>query len=394
VGQYNQNDTTETRFGSIAELTNLTAVLVRSNLVPVVDVVMNHMRQPPNEGGKQFTNYPHGIFFKTTNDFHATPLGHNDTLAPYHQTTDFGSDYYDIAHLSANMRSGLKRWGAWLVTNAVYGGFRFDLTQKIEPWYVYEWLSFPEQRGRFGSAEYWRLAGVRELQEWSSLIGGKAAIWDWKCRDLLYEMCYTNAYNFDISQLTNTLVWQSPHQALAHTENHDTYCPGKLGEPEITRRGIVRQKQLAYSFTVFGEAMPTVYWLDYYDTPYHNGTTNPTQVHLGYSGTPLKPEIDRLMWIRRQYLAVSQSYLVTNPALKADLFISLRDGGGTKSGGLLALNDSESTALQEQVQPPWISAVLEDKIPLTGGASVTTDVNGVVWIGATQRSCRIFVPVN
>ncbi|MCZ7592741.1 MAG: hypothetical protein M5U15_11620 [Kiritimatiellae bacterium] len=394
LGQYYQNDTTETRFGSRSELTNLTAMLVRSNLVPVVDVVMNHMRQPPGDGGKQFTNYPHGVFFKTTNDFHATPLGHNDTLAPYHQTTEFGSDYYDIAHLTTNMRSGLKRWGAWLVTNAFYGGFRFDLAQKIEPWYVYEWLSFPQQRGRFASAEYWRLSGVRELQEWHSLIGGKAAIWDWKCRDLLYEMCYTNAYNFDISQLTNTLVWQSPHQALAHTENHDTYCPDKRSEPEITRRGIVRQKQLAYAFTIFGEAMPTVYWLDYYDTPYHSGITNLGQVQFGYSGTPLKPEIDRLIWIRRQYLAGSQSYLVTNPALKADLFISLRDGVGTKSGGLLVLNDSESSTLQEQVQTPWIGTVLEDKVPLSGGTSVTTDVNGVVWVGATQRSYRVFVPVN
>ena len=395
LGQYDQPPRgVETRFGSRSELTNLTATLTRSNLLPVVDVVMNHMRQPQGQDVKQFTNYPHGLFFKTPTDFHATPVGHNDTLAPYHQTTDFGSDYYDIAHLTTNMRSGLKRWGAWLVTNAFYGGFRFDLTQKIEPWYVYEWLSFPQQRGRFASAEYWRLSGVRELQEWSSLIGGKASIWDWKCRDLLYEMCYTNAYNFDVSQLTNTLVWQSPHQALAHTENHDTYCPGKLSEPEITRRGIVRQKQLAYSFTIFSEAMPTVYWLDYYDTPYHNGTTNPTQVHLGYSGTPLKPEIDRLMWIRRQYLAGSQSYLVTNPALKADLFISLRDGGGSKSGGILVLNDSESTTLQEQVQTPWISTVLEDKVPPSGGSSVTTDVNGVVWIGATQRSYRVFIPVN
>lgn len=60
--------------------------------------------QLPSDGGKQFTNYPYGIFFKTTNDFHATPLGHNDTLAPYHQTTDFGSDYYVIAHLIGNAR--------------------------------------------------------------------------------------------------------------------------------------------------------------------------------------------------------------------------------------------------------------------------------------------------
>lgn len=394
LGQYDQRDTTETRFGSRSELTNLTATLTRSNLLPVVDVVMNHMRQAPGQGLKQFTNYPHGIFFKTANDFHATPLGHNDTLAPYHQTTEFGSDFYDIAHLTTNMRSGLKRWGAWLVTNAFYGGFRFDLTQKVEPWYVYEWLSYPQMRGRFASAEYWRLAGVRELQEWHSLIGGKAAIWDWKCRDLLYEMCYTNAYNFDISQLTNTLVWQSPNRALALTENHDTYCPDKYSEPEITRRGIIRQKELPYSFTLFSAALPSVYWLDYYDTPYHDGRVGDTNVFLGYSGAPLKPAIDRLIWIRTNLLAGGQSYLVTNNAIKADLFIGLREGAAPKTGGILLLNDSESSTLGQFTVTPWPNAVLRDWVPISSPTIVTTDPTGGVYLEVTARGYRIFAPTN
>lgn len=389
VGEYDQPPRgVETRFGSKSDLTNLLASLISAGIEPVADIVMNHMRQ--QSGSKTFT-YPHGIFQKSTNDFHPSLEGHNDQLEPYHKTTEFGSDYFDCAQLSTNMRSGLKRWGSWLVTNISYRGFRFDLTQRIEPWYIYEWLSYPTMNGRFACLEYWRLASGMEMQEWLDLTGRKAAIWDWRLRDYLYEMNYTNAYNFDISLLTNTLLWLAPRFTITYPENHDTFCPAKTGEPQITRRGIIRDKELAYSFSLFCDGLPSVYWHDYYDSPYHNGQTS--SIWLGYSGSPLKPTIDRLVKIRKTFLAGSTSYIVTNVSLKNDLFIASREGNGIKPGGILVLNDGSST-LGEWVQTRWTNEVIVDWIPVTGGTIATTDASGSVWLEATSRSVRIFAPTN
>lgn len=127
---------------------------------------------------------------------------------------------------------------------------------------------------------------------------------------------------------------------------------------------------------------------------YHNGNNILGQVQFGYSGAPLKPEIDRLTWIRRQYLAGSQSYLVTNPTLKADLFISLRDGGGTKPGSILVINDHASSALGVQVQTIYPDTVLRDWVLTNAYHSVTTDVNGVVTLEATSRSYRVYSVTN
>ena len=389
LGEYDQSPRgVGTRFGSKAQLTNLIHAFIATNIEPVADIVMNHMRQVTLS--KAFT-YPHGVFQKTTNDFHPSSSGHNDELESYHKTSDFGSDYFDVCQLSTNMRSGLKRWGSWLVTNASFQAFRFDLTQKIEPWYIYEWLNYPTLRDRFACVEYWRLASGIEMKEWVDLIGRKAAVWDWRLRDYLYEMNYTNAYNFDVSQLTNTILWIAPHFTVTYPENHDTFCPAKKDEAEITRRGIIRNKELAYAFCMFSEGLPSVYWHDYYDSPYHNGQT--TSIWLGYSGSPLKPTIDRLIKIRKTFLAGPTTYLVTNAALKTDLFIVERSGSATKSGGILVLNDGGST-LGQWVLTQWTNEVMQDWVPVSGGTIVTSDASGGVWLEATSRSVRIYAPTN
>ncbi len=391
VGQYDQKGGFDTRFGNLSELINLTASFLASNISPVVDIVMNHMRQ--DSGSKTF-DYPHNTFEKGTNDFHPSSDGNADELKPYHKTDEFGSTYYDVDQLVPHMRSGLKDWGHWLTTNVNYGGYRFDLTQRMEPWFIYEWMNYPIMRGKFACLEYWRLARPNEMREWLELTGYRGAIWDWYGRDLLYTMCYTNTYNFDISQLTNSFAWLCPSHAIAYCENHDTFAPAKTSEPEITRRGIIRDKGMAYAVVTFGEALPSIYWHDYYDKPYHDGVTAGTNLYQGYSGDPLKPEIDRQLWIRKNLLAGPQSYLVTNEATKADLFVAQRAGDATKSGAILAVNDHESLSISNWVSTPWINMMLRDWVPTSSYITVSTDTNGFAWIGAPSRSYRVYAPTN
>ncbi|MBU1693135.1 MAG: hypothetical protein KKC51_04140 [Verrucomicrobia bacterium] len=192
--------------------------------------------------------------------------------------------------------------------------------------------------------------------------------------------------------MSNSLIWAEPAHAIVYAENHDTYCPDKISEPEITRRGIIRQKELAYAFVLFSPGLPSVYWLDYYDTPYHDGRT--TGITNGYFGAPLKPTIDRLIWIRTNFLAESISCISTNPTTKADLFIAKRGGAGNKPGAILVLNDHETLSYSNWVWTGWTNAILRDWCPTSSYATVQTDTNGLAWLGATSRSFRIYAPTN
>ena len=109
VGDYPQKGTTKTRYGNRAELTNLTAKLIATNVTPLVDIVLNHMAGSTNSPDFKTYTYPHGTFQKTPADFHPSSAGHNDQQFPYHNNYGFGSDHpVDNAFLSPNMRLGLK----------------------------------------------------------------------------------------------------------------------------------------------------------------------------------------------------------------------------------------------------------------------------------------------
>ena len=119
-----------------------------------------------------------------------------------------------------------------------------------------------------------------------------------------------------------------------------------------------------------------------------------TNLYRGYSGEPLKPEIDRLIWIRRNMLAGPQSYLVTNEFTKSNLFVAQRAGNATKSGAILAVNDHGSSSFSNWVQTPWVSTELRDWVVTGSYVTVSTDTNGFAWIGATSRSYRVYAPTN
>lgn len=390
LGEYSQKST-ETRFGSKAELLSLVSLIASNNLEPVVDIVMNHMRQAT--GGKTF-NYVHNTFEKTATDFHPSSLGHNDELLPYHKTSEFGSDYYDVDQLAPHMRLGLKQWGDWLTYTVGYAAYRFDLTQRIEPWTIWEWLHYGRMRNSFAVMEYWKYADGRELQEWLDLTGHAAAVFDWNLQVMLKDMCESNG-SFDMKRLDHpSLLGLNPNYTVTFVDGHDTYAPMKDVEHE---RGILQDKQLAYAYILFQQGLPMVYYHDYYLEPYHDGTQNPSDPNqgwpTGYFGSPLKPEIDKGIWIRQSFLSGEPEYLATNTTVQSDLFVAVRDGNGSKAGGMLVLNDATSTK-STTVTTPWISTTLRDAYTQDSAFDVTTSTNGAVSLSVTGRSYRVYVPLS
>jgi alpha-amylase len=271
------------------------------------------------------------------------------------------------------MRRGLKQWGSWLVTNIHFGGFRFDYTEGVEPWYVWEWLNYPSQRPLFGFMEYWANANAVEMRTWLHLTGWEAAIYDWNLQKLLEGMCEDSGTSFDMSELqAPSLLGVEAGYTVTFVENHDTLQP-----PDET--GIATNKQLAYAYIMHSQGLPLVFYHDYYDQPYYVGGTN-------YAGVPLKPEIDRLILIRKATVAGRVAYLNTN----ADLFIQQRDGGGRKPGSILVINDHPSSTLTNQVQTVYTNQWLIDLVSSNQATLIQTDTNGYVNLAAPPRDYRIY----
>jgi alpha-amylase len=387
LGDYFQKGITKTRYGNRSELTNLLANLIATNITPLVDIVLNHMAGGSNTPAPNTYNYNgHGNFFKSSTDFHPSSLGHNDQQYPYHYNFQFGgtnNNPVDVAFLAPNMRLGLKKWGSWLVTNVNFRGFRFDYTEGVEPWYIYEWLNYPAQRPYFSFMEYWKFASGEEMRQWLDLTGRKSAIYDWNLQLILEEMCEQTG-SFDMNRLkAPSLLGLEPTYTVTFVENHDTLQPSGTNT-QAEKRGVSKEKQLGYAYCLHSQGLPLVFYRDYYLQPYFSITNGQ------HYGTNLKSEIDRLIQIRKATCAGDVQYISTN----SDVFVQQRDGGGTKPGSILIINDNSSSTLSIQVQTIYSNTVLRDWVATNSYHSVTSDVNGIVTLEATSRSYRIYSVTN
>ena len=389
LGEYLQKGIVQTRYGFKSNLTTLVSSLVATGITPICDIVLNHMGGGTGTAHKIYT-YPHGTFQKGVTDFHPSTEGHNDELQPYHDNWGFGTypplDVYgvDNAFLAPNMRLGFKRWGNWLVVSNSFQAFRFDFTEAVEPWFVWEWLNYPGQRQRFAFMEYWKNANGKQMQEWLDLTGHSAAIYDWNLQTNLEAMC-EQAGGFDMNLLkAPSLLGLEPNYTVTFVENHDTLQPDGTNTPP-DHRGVSRQKELAYAYILHSKGLPLVFYRDYYLAPYYNYLTDTN------TGASLKPKIDRLMLIRKKTVAGDVQYLGTN----TDVFVQQRDGGATKQGSILIINDNESSTLNISVQTMYTTnTVLMDLVSTNSPHSVTTDVSGVVTLTCPNRDYRIYGVTN
>ena len=393
LGQYNQAGGTfpnsvPTLYGSRADLTSLISSLKTNGILVVEDIVMNHMAGGASSG-LVYTNYPaHSDapqFTKTSQDFHPSPLGHYDNIYPYHyNNTDFNylpnqSYAQDIDQLAPNMRLGLKRWGNWLANTAGFQGWRFDLTQQIEPWCMWEWLHYPGMNSKFAFMEYWSLAGGREMQEWLDLTGRKAAIYDWNLRNIMKQMCESGD-SFDMRTLVApSLLGLEPYYTITFLDNHDT-----MREDDSSRMGIRTNKPMGYAYAFHSQGLPMVFWWDYFDGAYIGDNYK-----LRW-GTQIQGELNRLIKIRKNVVGGYLSLIHAD----ADVYAQERSGGSGKYTSLLVINDS-STTRTNSLQTSWINTYIVDLVATSGTPhSVTTDASGSMTLAMPPRSYRIYSTTN
>lgn len=266
LGQYYQKGTVETRFGSLAELQAAAAACENVMLDLVANHMMGGQQQVDPVDGKTYWQkyeYVHGIFNKDPSCFHPGSPDECDLCD--------GNDYLmgeDVCHQSPYMFNGQLQWAQWMKdTVGNVSGFRLDAVKH------YSW-DITAAFGTVGDCigEYWD--GRNQIVNWMDATNNYA--FDFP----LYYALQGNAADLDGAGLQHG-------KSISFARNHDT--------DQVTH------KYRAYGYILYIEAIPCVFWSDWF-----NGD--------------LQTEIYRALQARRQY-----DFTGTRTILKRDDLIIFKN---------------------------------------------------------------------
>jgi alpha-amylase len=259
LGNFNQNGTTPTRFGTQVQLKNVIASYKAQGIACMGDVVLNHRsggfsESNPNLGGAStYTDYSHVLSGKCTwryNQFHPSTFELSDEGG-------FGG-FADVCNVTGNTAGtayyDLIQWGQWLTNanNAGFdGGWRFDYIKGYRPSFA---ADFRANTGNaFGIVESW--GDISNIDEYVTYSAGASAF-DFPGYYTMRDICNDTIGTQNIADLVNpTMVYaaKNPARAVTFCANHDI--------DEITTN-----KMLAYAFMLTYQGYPCIFWKDYFDS--------------------------------------------------------------------------------------------------------------------------------
>ncbi|NMF37673.1 alpha-amylase [Flammeovirga yaeyamensis] len=334
-GDYNQNGSTETRFGSGAELRSLIGEAHNQNMQVYADIVINHnsggqLEANPYTGTDTWTKFQpaSGKFNRTYNDFHPNLDANNDEGI-------FGG-YPDLSHVKGYVQDWLwksnESVGKYYKNNVGFDGWRFDYVKGFGGWVVKDWVNHV---GGFAVGEMWD-GNANTLKWWVDNTDRKASAFD-------FAAYYAMDRAFDgnnLNELNSDMLWKKDsYRAVTFVANHDT--------DEIWR------KNLAYAYILTHEGYPCVFYKDYEDW-----------LDRGM--------MDNLLWIHKSYATGNTSILHVDN----DEYIMRRNGYNGNPGLVLYINNSDNW--QERWIPTnWSSQQIKD---YTGHSNWEPWTQGGTWV--------------
>lgn len=316
-GNYNQNGTVETRFGSKTELTALIAMAHSNNMKVYADMVLNHNSGGQSEinqykgGAQTYTSFSvaSGKFIRSQNDFHPNLVHQSDAGA-------FGG-FPDVCHDVPYVQNWLWKRndgvGKYYRDTIGFDGWRFDYVKGFAPWVVKEWNA---NIGGFSVGELWD-SDVDALNSWAN--EANSSVFDFAC---YYKM--NDAFDGNNLNLLNAdMMWKrNPYKAVTFVTNHDT--------DEIW------DKMLAYAYILTHEGYPTIFYRDY-------------EEWLD------KERLNNLIWIHNNKATGNTTILYTDN----DEYLARRNGYNGNPGLIVYINNSTNWT-ERWVSTNWRNAQIKD----------------------------------
>jgi alpha-amylase len=316
-GDFNQNGSLETRFGSKTELTSLITNAHAQNIQVYADIVINHnsggqSEANPYTGTNTYTNFngvASGKFKRSYNDFYKNSYANNDEGA-------FGG-YPDLSHKTPYVQDWLYKRadgvGKYYKNTMKYDGWRFDYVKGFGSWVINDWNT---NVGGFSVGEFWD-GNAAAIETWAN--GANSAAFDFAC---YYQM--DDAFdNNDLNKLSNDMFWKrNPYKAVTFVSNHDT--------------DIIWKKMLAYAYILTHEGYPTIFYRDY-------------EEWLD------KAKLNNLIWIHNNKATGNTSNLWTDN----DEYIARRNGYNGNPGLIVYINNS-NTWQERYIDTNWSNTKIKD----------------------------------
>ncbi|ADQ47015.1 alpha amylase catalytic region [Caldicellulosiruptor kronotskyensis 2002] len=321
LGQYYQDGTTETRFGSQSELKNAISKYKSYGISVTEDIVLNH-----RSGGKSEYNPKTGT--NTWTDFTNTASGmcqwHWDAFHPNNYCSgDEGTfaGFPDVCYTSGPAYNDMKAWMNWLKssTNAGFDSWRYDYVKGYGYWVVKDFNAATSPT--FSVGEYWD-ANTSTLDWWANSSG--SSVFDFALYYTLRDICNNTSgsgYLPNVFDYSKSYAAKNPFKAVTFVANHDT-------------DEIVNDKMMAYAFILTYQGYPCIFWKDYYDY----GLATGGGASPGGWGNGIK----QLVWCREK-LAAGAPNIEILKSNDGDIIIYGSKGYSTSSPGyIVVINDHPS----------------------------------------------------
>lgn len=333
-GNFNQNGSVETRFGSRTELEALITKAHTENMQVFADIVINHnsggqSEANPYTGTNTWTNFSgvaSGKFQRNYNDFYKNAYGNNDEGS-------FGG-FPDLCHANPHVQDWL--WGRddsvgkYYKNVMKFDGWRFDYVKGFGPWVVNNWNS---KVGGFSVGELWD-SNVNTLESWAN--NANSSVFDFAA---YYKM--DEAFdNGNLNALNDDMMWKrNPYKAVTFVANHDT--------------DVIYNKMPAYAYILTHEGYPTIFYRDY-------------EEWLN------KDKLNNLIWIHNNKATGTTSILYTDN----DEYVARRNGYNGNPGLVVYINTS-SNWQERWVETNWSNQQIKD---FTGSSTWYPTTQGDKWV--------------
>lgn len=358
-GEFFQQGTIPTRFGTRQELVSLIANAHANDLEVIADIVLNHN----SGGGQEFNTYRNKHTYTLFDEENGNASGmFNRTFEDYHPNNihdrDEGDLFYDEQDV-CHHQEHVKDW-MWKGENSIakyyknvmkFDGWRFDYVKGFGPWVIKEWMA---EVGGFAVGENWDGNGA-VLEQWVEETGISA--FDFAC---FYKMDEAFDRHKDLTYLNRDMLRKTyPDQAVTFVANHDTEK-----DPNQENNISYANKMKAYAYILTHDGYPTIFYSDYENSSFQG-------------------ELKKMIAIHNS-LATGNVEILFNDK---DEYIMKRSGNANNPGLILYINISGSTQRRE-IATSWSNKKIMD-YSNKSNYSPTVNANGTVSIEAPANSYSI-----
>ncbi|TDX52729.1 alpha-amylase domain-containing protein [Orenia marismortui] len=201
----------------------------------------------------------------------------------------YAKDYLmalDVDYENENVRHELKEWGAWIINEIGFDGFRIDTIQHTESEYMKQWLSYVQEnteKKTFFVGEAW----IRNTMGLNFFLYDvnhpDLTVFDFPLRKNYFEKMRDGSLNMAaLSRAGLVNNRRSSNKAVTFVDNHDTGRDHKEYTYPITKR-----KYQAYTYILLRETgLPMVYWKDYYQDNMKSGLDKLLEARSHYAYGP------------------------------------------------------------------------------------------------------------